>query len=109
MWVLFDHASSDLNSSALGALDSWARALGEKVVPGTGRWEVTGHTDASGSPATNKALSRARADGVAEWLQMRLDLTPTSMEVQGVGSGQPCCEGDGLNRRVEVLWVPSLQ
>lgn len=109
MWVLFDHASSDLNSSALEALDSWARALGEKGVPGTGRWEVTGHTDASGSPATNKALSRARADGVAEWLQMRLDLTPTSMEVQGVGSGQPCCEGDGLNRRVEVLWVPSLQ
>ncbi|MAO88491.1 MAG: hypothetical protein CL822_05895 [Crocinitomicaceae bacterium] len=109
MWVHFDHAASDLNREALDALDGWAKALGDKAGPGTGRWQVTGHTDTSGNPATNKALSQERAEAVAAWLQTRIGVAPKSVEVRGMGSGVPCCEDDRLNRRVEVLWVPSLQ
>ena len=46
---------------------------------------------------------------MAAWLQMRMGVAPKSVEVRGMGSGVPCCEDDRLNRRVEVLWVPSLQ
>lgn len=109
MWVHFDHAASDLNREALDALDGWVKALGDEARPGMGRWQVTGHTDASGTPATNKALSRARAEVVAAWLRSRIGLAPASVGVRGMGSREPCCEDDGLNRRVEVLWVPSLQ
>ena len=109
MWVHFDHAASDLNREALNALNGWVKALGDKVGPGTGRWQVTGHTDASGTPATNKVLSQERAEVVAAWLRTRMGVASTSVEVRGMGSEAPCCEEDGLNRRVEVLWVPSLQ
>jgi len=107
MWVHFDHATSNLNLEALEALEGWVKSLGD--ASGTGRWQVTGHTDASGAPAINNALSQARAEVVATWLKMRLGLALRSVEVRGMGSGAPCCEDDGLNRRVEVLWVPSLQ
>ncbi len=107
MWVHFDHATSNLNLEALEALQGWVKSLGD--ASGTGRWQVTGHTDASGAPAINNALSQARAEVVATWLKMRLGLALRSVEVRGMGSGAPCCEDDGLNRRVEVLWVPSLQ
>jgi outer membrane protein OmpA-like peptidoglycan-associated protein len=107
MWVHFDHATSDLTPEALEALDGWVKALGE--VSGKGHWHVTGHTDASGTPAINKTLSQARAEVVAIWLQTHLGLASASVEVRGMGGGAPCCEDDGLNRRVEVLWVPSLQ
>jgi outer membrane protein OmpA-like peptidoglycan-associated protein len=109
MWVHFDHAASDLNREALDALDGWVKALGDEARPRMGRWQVTGHTDASGTPATNKVLSRARAEVVATWLRTRIGLAPASVGVRGMGSREPCCEDDALNRRVEVLWVPSLQ
>ena len=107
MWVHFDHATSNLNLEALEALEGWVKSLGD--ASGTGRWQVTGHTDASGAPAINKALSQERAEAVAAWLRTRMGVAPKSVEVRGMGSGAPCCEDDGLNRRVEVLWVPSLQ
>ena len=107
MWVHFDHAASDLTPEALEALEGWVKALGE--VSAKGHWHVTGHTDASGTPAINEALSQARAEVVAAWLQTHLGLASASVEVRGMGGGAPCCEDDGLNRRVEVLWVPSLQ
>ena len=107
MWVHFDHATSDLTPEALEALEGWVKALGE--VSGKGHWHVTGHTDASGTPSINKTLSQARAEVVATWLQTHLGLASASLEVRGMGGGAPCCEDDGLNRRVEVLWVPSLQ
>ena len=109
MWVHFDHATADLNPEALEALEGWVKALGDMTASWTGRWHVTGHTDASGTPAINKALSQARAEVVATWLQTHLGLASASLEVRGMGGGAPCCEDDGLNRRVEVLWVPSLQ
>ena len=107
MWVHFDHATSGLNPEAIEALEDWVKSLGD--ASGKGRWQVTGHTDVSGPPAINKALSQLRAEVVAAWLQTRLGLVLTSLEVRGMGSGLPCCEDDRLNRRVEVLWVPSLQ
>ena len=107
MWVHFDHATSGLNPEAIEALEDWVKSLGD--ASGTGRWQVTGHTDVSGPLAINKALSQLRAEVVAAWLQTRLGLALTSLEVRGMGSEAPCCEADGLNRRVEVLWVPSLQ
>lgn len=109
MWVQFDHGESNLNPEALEALEVWVNALGDLEGPGSGRWRVTGHTDTSGSPATNEALSLERAEVVATWLQARLNLGPTLVELEWLGSKQPCCESDGLNRRVEVIWVPSLQ
>lgn len=107
MWVHFDHAASSLNLEASKALEGWVKSLGD--TSGTGRWLVTGHTDASGTPAVNKALSQARAEVVAAWLQTRLGLASASVEVRGMGGGAPCCQDDDLNRRVELLWVPSLQ
>ena len=64
---------------------------------------ITGHTDSSGSEATNMALSRERADAVRDALIAR-GIPEDGLRSQGYGSTRPI-EGlpadDPSNRRIE--------
>lgn len=67
--------------------------------------EVIGHTDTSGVPARNLALSRARADAVRTYLVSK-GVSPELIITSGMGADQPVApntteEGRKRNRRIE--------
>ena len=70
------------------------------------RLNVVGHTDTSGSPAYNQALSERRAGAVREALVQR-GVPASQIATRGVGESQPLiATGDGVrepsNRRAEI-------
>jgi outer membrane protein OmpA-like peptidoglycan-associated protein len=68
---------------------------------------ISGHTDNVGKEANNLALSKQRADVVAEYL-IRNGIDRVRIETAGLGSAKPIAEnktneGRKKNRRVELL------
>ena len=72
--------------------------------------DVLGHTDASGSDASNQALSVSRAQAVANYLKSR-GVIAARVGVKGYGETAPIAsndteEGRAMNRRIEIRVVP---
>ena len=72
--------------------------------------DVLGHTDASGSEASNQALSVSRAQAVANYLKVR-GVIAARVAAKGYGESAPIAnndseEGRALNRRIEIRIVP---
>jgi outer membrane protein OmpA-like peptidoglycan-associated protein len=72
--------------------------------------DVLGHTDATGTPAANQALSQRRAEAVAAHLRSR-GVVAGRIATRGYGSTHPIGDnateqGRALNRRVEIKLVP---
>ncbi len=72
------------------------------------RLRIEGHTDNTGSDATNQRLSQERAEAVRQYLLDTYGVAPDRLEAQGVGSAQPVAdngtkEGRQQNRRVELV------
>jgi OOP family OmpA-OmpF porin len=70
------------------------------------RIEIGGHTDATGSAATNRRLSLQRAQSVKAYL-VRKGVRPDRLETVGYGPDNPIAtndteEGRRENRRVEL-------
>lgn len=73
--------------------------------------EIFGHTDNTGTPEGNDALSQARANAVKAWLQQKSSVNyPESRfaQVQGKGQNEPIADnntstGKAKNRRVEII------
>lgn len=70
---------------------------------------VVGHTDATGSAATNQALSESRARAVASILAEQ-GIAAERMYFQGAGASRPVADNSdpmlrGKNRRVEIVEV----
>nr|WP_244643730.1 MULTISPECIES: OmpA family protein [Pseudomonas] len=70
---------------------------------------VVGHTDATGSAATNQRLSEQRARAVASILAEQ-GIAPQRMFFQGAGASRPIADNSdvqqrGKNRRVEIVEV----
>lgn len=68
---------------------------------------VEGHTDSSGSPATNKALSEARASSVVNAIAAA-GVARNRLDPVGIGQDRPVAdnrteEGRAKNRRVEIV------
>ncbi len=69
---------------------------------------IVGHTDSSGDPAANVALSRARAQAVVARLVAEYGVDPAQLSADGVGAMAPLTsnqseEGRRKNRRVEAV------
>lgn len=69
---------------------------------------LVGHTDATGNPGANLALSQRRAQSVRAWLMERFALPAAQIGAEGVGALAPRAtnsspEGQARNRRVEVI------
>ena len=101
--VLFGSSGAHLRPAGLKRLDEVASVL---VAPGQ-NVVVEGHTDATGSPWSNLALSRRRAEAVRRYLVSRG--CPTDRIVaRGVGPDRPVAdnasgEGRASNRRIEIV------
>lgn len=72
--------------------------------------DVLGHTDATGTAASNQALSQRRAEAVAAHLRSR-GVVAARIATRGFGSTYPIGDeaseqGRALNRRVEIKLVP---
>ncbi len=75
---------------------------------------IEGHTDNVGNPARNEALSLKRAESTRRVLSGRFGVAPSQLRAVGYGPRYPLAsnataQGQGQNRRVEVIPVASLK
>lgn len=106
--LAFDSGSSRLANDTIPSLDHLAGFLAENP---TARIALVGHTDATGSLAANRAISRKRAASVMAYLIDRKNVDPARLEADGVGYLAPIAsnrteDGRSANRRVEVVVIP---
>ncbi|BDY03782.1 hypothetical protein F0521_08230 [Ferrimonas sp. YFM] len=101
--LLFDSGSSVVRQDQLKKLQPWMNKWqGHQLV-------VKGHADERGGASTNQTLSRARAEAVADVLQLNFGVDRRSLSLHALGESEPLKENDqGLaaNRRVEVVAQP---
>ncbi|KPH64426.1 OmpA family protein [Novosphingobium aerophilum] len=104
--IRFTEASARIDPVSERLLDEVARALRPCV---GSIIAVTGHTDATGNPQANKALSLARAESV-RWALIGRGIPADGLRAAGLGSKTPI-EGldplDPANRRIEFSVIAS--
>ena len=101
--VTFETGRSALKPDSYTILDIVAASL---VANPDIKIEIAGHTDNTGSLATNTRLSQARAESVRAYLA-RKGVAPERMVAKGYGPTQPVApnttpDGRAQNRRVEL-------
>jgi outer membrane protein OmpA-like peptidoglycan-associated protein len=101
--VTFETGRSALKPDSYTILDIVAASL---IANPDIKIEIAGHTDNTGSAATNTRLSQARADAVRAYLASK-GVTPERMVARGYGPSQPVAPnttvaGRAQNRRVEL-------
>ena len=101
--VTFETGRSALKPDSYTILDIVAASL---VANPQIKIEIGGHTDNTGSAATNTVLSQARADAVRNYLAQK-GVAPDRMVAKGYGPSQPVApnttvSGRAQNRRVEL-------
>ncbi len=102
-FVFFDFDKSVITPAAQDILNT---VVSDARRTNASRLNVVGHTDTSGSPAYNQALSERRAGAVREALVQR-GVPSGQIATRGLGESQPLiATGDGVrepsNRRAEV-------
>jgi outer membrane protein OmpA-like peptidoglycan-associated protein len=103
--IAFELNSAALTPEAQERLRTLGRALSADALSDF-RFEIAGHTDASGEAGFNAELSEARAQSVQRFLVETFAFDPARLVTRGYGESQPI-DGtdplDGRNRRVEVI------
>lgn len=101
----FEYRSAELTNDGRIALDTLAKALGDKRLAGM-RFAVVGHTDARGSDDYNLELSTRRAEAVKAYLVGSHKVDATRLTTLGKGRTQladPSRPDHAVNRRVQVI------
>jgi len=100
--VNFDFNSADLTKPAKDNLDLFAQALKDPQLKGT-KFEIDGHTDASGGEDYNLGLSERRANSVVAYLTLQ-GIDATTLIAKGFGKTKPRVADpfSPENRRVET-------
>jgi len=104
----FGSGSSNLSSSIYSTLNGVATILEEYP---DSNLIITGHTDSTGSDATNQTLSEQRASSVGRYL-INQKVNASRITTQGAGEKNPICsnstsQGRECNRRVEISIQPT--
>jgi outer membrane protein OmpA-like peptidoglycan-associated protein len=100
--VNFDYNSADLTKTAKDNLDQFSLALKDPKLAGT-KFEIDGHTDASGGEEYNQGLSERRAQSVVAYLAAQ-GIDASTLIAKGFGKTKPRV-ADPMspeNRRVET-------
>jgi len=100
--VNFDFNSDKLTQTAKENLDQFAKALQDPRLKGE-KFEIDGHTDATGAEDYNLGLSERRANAVVSYLASQ-GLDPSSLIPKGFGKTKPRVANpfSPENRRVET-------
>jgi outer membrane protein OmpA-like peptidoglycan-associated protein len=101
----FRTGSSELSSRSLPLLDKARQAI--SLFPGAAV-VIEGHTDSTGSAATNQRLSEERAAVVASRIRNSLALPTLQLQSLGYGEERPVASNDteagrAANRRIDVV------
>jgi outer membrane protein OmpA-like peptidoglycan-associated protein len=102
--VNFDFNSASLTPTARQILDNLATSMTADL--GSYKFELEGHTDATGSDSYNQALSERRADAVRAYLVEQHHVDPQRLQAVGKGEADlldPANPAAGINRRVRVV------
>jgi len=107
--LAFTGTGASLSPAAAGVLAGMAGVLQDYALSLV---EISGHSDRSGDPAADEALSFQRAVAVAQFLEAQ-GVDPLRFAAVGLGGRQPLAdsatpEGRAANRRVELRIVPLL-
>jgi OOP family OmpA-OmpF porin len=106
--LLFEVDQSELQPANAAVIDRLAKIL---LGVGIGGTLVEGHTDSTGTPEYNQALSLRRAQAVKAAM-VTAGMAETAVRVVGLGETDPIesnatDEGRAQNRRVVVIVAPS--
>lgn len=104
--VPFALGSSRLTGDGRRQLDALAPVVAE--APPLARFEVAGHTDASGAAEMNRRLSEDRARAVVEYLVVEHGVAHARLESVGYGESRlrnPHQPNSPVNRRVEIRLI----
>ena len=98
----FEFNSDKLTAKARENLDQFAKALKDPRLAGS-KFEIDGHTDATGPEEYNLGLSERRADAVVSYLTSE-GIDPSELVAKGFGKTRPRVANpySPLNRRVET-------
>jgi len=101
--ILFNTGNATLRSESFASLNKLVTLLKEN--PNV-KIEVSGHTDNTGSAATNKLLSKNRARSVKDYLTSK-GISAERVNYEGYGFDRPIApnttaDGRAANRRVEI-------
>lgn len=104
LYVNFRTGSAEIEASAEPVLRELMEALRAN---GAMRLRLVGHTDNTGTPASNRALSQRRAESVRVWL-VRQGIQANRFGAEGRGQDEPIADnttdqGRALNRRVQAV------
>jgi len=109
--VTFKSGSADLTRAARQTLDQLGQALQNPKLR-TSRFEVAGHTDASGGRQMNKTLSDKRAKTVVKYLVKNFGIEASRLQAVGKGEDElrdPLNPTARINRRVEIVNLTPVQ
>jgi len=107
--LVLDGVAFGAGEATMGATPPMLRALADWLAADPARRvALVGHTDWTGAAEMNVALSRQRAQAVADALTGRLGADPAQISVAGAGPYAPRApnateEGRAANRRVEAV------
>lgn len=106
--ISFDTGRADIKPNFRSILDQFARTLVEN--PSTAI-NIIGHTDNTGTDATNNKLSLQRAESTRDYLSAR-GVSNARISVAGHGEREPIAANDtaanrAKNRRVEIFVAES--
>lgn len=101
--LFFDSGKAELKPESTTELDRLAKFLTDNP---SVKIEIAGHTDNTGDPAANKALSEKRAQNVVGYLTTK-GIAKARLLAAGYGSSQPVASNDipdgrQQNRRTEI-------
>ncbi len=99
----FSRSSTALRTSAYAGLDKLTQLLTDCP---TVSIQIVGHTDSIGDPASNVAVSLARAESVSAYLIAR-GIRDNRVSIRGAGYSEPLDESNSyrahqINRRIEI-------
>ena len=106
--AMFGFDKTDLNEKSKAVIDEYKTALGPELTDAY-IVLVVGHTDSSGDPTHNQAISLKRAESVADYL-VSSGVDADAIRAIGRGSEEPLIsnetrEGRIENRRVDIFVV----
>ena len=102
--ISFDVGQAAIRPNFRPVLDNFAQSLQQNP---SSTVTIIGHTDATGSAATNEPLSLQRADATRDYLVSR-GIASNRFQIDGRGSREPVANNDteagrARNRRVEIF------
>jgi OmpA-OmpF porin, OOP family len=107
MLITFATNSTDLTSTARGALDKVARALQSDKLAAY-KFRVEGHADPRGNADANMTLSQQRAQAVVDYLTQQDGIAAERLSAVGKGSSEPLNTRNPAapeNRRVTIVTI----